>query len=161
MEIKGRDKKKKKKNKQIRKFSKFRAVSIFLWLFFSFFFFFFFGRVVMLMFLFLSSFDPFLFHSLFRSFSSSFLFLTFSLPFGSYGWWVTWLSFWYSETENKKDTPPVGLFRFRPARNDAKASCLSLRKLTIDHFDPDPNSFFHLSIFVSVSLFNLPFRMSK
>lgn len=34
--------------------------------------------------------------------------------------WVTWLRFWYSETENKKDTPPVGLFRLRPVyRNDA------------------------------------------
>lgn len=86
-----------------------------------------------------------------------FFFLTFSLPFGSYGWWVTWLSFWYSETENKKDTPPVGLFRFRPARNDAKASCLSLRKLTIDHFERIP-IFFVLSIFVS---FFLIFRMSK
>lgn len=85
---------------------------------------------IMLMFLFLSL-------SLFLSISftqylvrfGSF-FLTFSLPFGSYGWWVTWLRFWYSETENKKDTPPVGLFRFRPERNDAKVSQLFLRKIT-------------------------------
>lgn len=143
MEIKRRDKKERKINKFVNfEISKFRAVSIFLWLLFFFFLF----LCIMLMFLFLSSFDLFLFHSLFRSFSF-FFFLTFSLPFGSYGWWVTWLSFWYSETENKKDTPPVGLFRFRPTRNDAKASCLSLRKLTIDHFERIP-IFFVLSIFV-------------